>query len=318
MYLKLTPEFEKMQLYLFTIQSDSSSFELAYDFSNCNERTSVVERPNKDDGYCQLFTQTKHVEFADYDGTGTIFIGIKLVGNATVKVTTKDDIKLTGEGGAIKTLFTDNYQPYEYIADDVGYILVKTTTKMANNDIQLYHNTHECKKDNTFYPRQSHYCMKSNSKGNTSLIIPSTLGTGQIHRFGVQIGVLDRVEFKYDFIPITELAVNNKSQYEFDNTITTPFQVIVKTGGYIVTVQSTATNECNIYADYDGCNYGLNKLPNKRNYCLSSTFNKSQGSCDLEINIDDENAVVYFGVETAAKQDMSVAVYSMSKLTFLE
>jgi hypothetical protein len=68
---------------------------------------------------------------------------------------------------------------------------------------------------------------------------------------------------------MTEVVVGKTSQYEIDNTIATPFQVKVNKGKYLISVQSASNVECNVYADYDGCVYGLkNKLPNKRNYCL--------------------------------------------------
>jgi hypothetical protein len=315
LYLRFTPKTEA--LHSFTIQTDSSNFDLAYDFSSCNGRTNIINRPNKDDGYCQFFTQLNHVDLGDFDSTGPIYIGIKLVGNATVKITTKEIINLTGEGGSIETLFTDSYQSYKYVSDDIGYILINTATKKTNNDIQLYHNTEDCRKDKTIYPRPSHYCMVSSGKDKASLIIPSLLGNGQLHYFGIQIGTLDRVEFKYDFVSVTEVEINKEGQYEFDNTVATPFQVKVKKGNYDITVQSTTTNECSIYADYDGCNYHLVKLPNKRSYCLSGAFNKSQGSCTLSFSLV-EDGVVYFGVETAIKRDMTVLVKSSSKLAFLE
>jgi hypothetical protein len=285
---------------------------------NCNGRTNIINKPNKDDGYCQFFTQLNHVDFGDFDSTGPIYVGIKLTGSATVKVTTKQVITLPSEEGSVKTQYTDIYQPYKYQTETIGYILIKATAQNYNNDIQLYHNTEDCKRNKTTYPRQSHYCVASSGKGNVSLTIPSTLGNVQLHYFGVQIGTLDRVEFNYDFVPITEVEINQKNTYNFDPFITTPFQVKVKKGKYIIIVQTININECNIYADYDGCAYGLkNNLPNKRNYCLSSTYDKSKGNCTLSFNMIDDG-VVYFGVDTATKRFMDVSVKSNPKLTFLE
>jgi hypothetical protein len=121
LYLRFTPKAEA--LHSFTIQSDSSNFELAYDFPNCNGRTNIINKPNKDDAYCQLFTQHNKVDFGDFDSTGPIFIGIKLTGSATIKVTTKDIINLTGKDGSVKTQYTDNYQSYKYQSETIGYIL---------------------------------------------------------------------------------------------------------------------------------------------------------------------------------------------------
>jgi hypothetical protein len=318
LYLRFTPQTQA--LHSFTIHSDSSNFELAYDFWNCNGRINIIIRPNKKDGYCQLSTQLNHVDFVDFDSTGPVFIGIKLNGIATVKVMTIDAINLTGKDGSVKTQYINNYQSYKYQSETFGYIIIKTTTQMSTN-IKLYHNTEDCKRDKTTYPREDHYCLSSSDTSGAILIVPSTLDNGQLHYFGVQIGTLDRVEFNYDFVPMTEVAVGKTSQYKFDNTIATPFQVKINKGKYLISVQSASSlfgSECNIYADYDRCGYGLiNKLPNKKNHCLSSNFNKSKSSCTLSFNLT-KDGVVYFGIEAATKLAMSVLVSSDPKLEFLE
>jgi hypothetical protein len=191
MYLRYTPE-KADQLHTFSIQA-SSSFEVAYDYLNCEGRAKITKKPNKDDGYCQFISSTFKFDFEDFESNGSVYIGIKLAGTATVKVTTKEIINLGGGTGAKKSQYTDYYQSYKYQADDIGYVVIKTTTKITGNSIQLYHNTEDCKRDKTIYPRPSHFCMKSAGNGNTSLIIPSTQGNEQLHYFGVLIGALDRV-----------------------------------------------------------------------------------------------------------------------------
>jgi hypothetical protein len=315
LYLRFSPISEG-QFDSFSIKADSN-FEVAYDFLNCEGRTDIKVRPNKDDGYCHFIDQTNSAEFFNFDSTGPIYIGIKLTGKATVTVMTRENIDLHGEGGSIKLKYISNYQAYHYQASDIGVLSIKATAEMSNNDIQLYHNTEDCRRDKTIYPRQSHYCMKSSGKVTTSLTIPSLQGDGQLHHFGVQIGKLDKVKFDFDFLAITEVEVNKASDYNFDNAITIPFQVKLKKGDYIINVQSNPNNECNVYVDYEGCTYGLNKLPNKRSYCLSSIFNKSKETCSVALTMD-EDATVYFGIESTKKQNMSFAVFSNPKLLFLE
>jgi hypothetical protein len=317
LYLKFTP-ISDGQFDSFSIKADSSSFEVAYDFLNCEGRTDIKVRPNKDDGYCHFIDQANSLEFFNFDSTGPIYIGIKLTGKATVTVMTRENINLHGEGGSIKLKYISNYQAYHYQSSDIGVLSIKATSEMSNNEIQLYHNTEDYRRDKTIYPRQSHYCMKSNGKGTTSLTIPSLQGDGQQHHFGVQIEKLDKVKFDFDFVAITEIEVNKARDNDFDNAITIPFQVKVKKGNYLINVQSNTNNECNVYVDYEGCTYGLNKLPNKRNYCLSSTFNKSKGTCSVTLAMDEDATTVYFGIESTKKQNMSFEVISNPKLLFLE
>jgi hypothetical protein len=315
-YLRYTAT--ETQLHSFTITSDSN-FELAYDFINCNGRTKAKERPNKDDGNCQFIENSTNINFADFDSTGPVYIGIKFIGNATVKVEATKVITLTEEGGAAKSLYTNNYQPYKYQADDIGYVVIKTITKMTSNAIQLYHNTEDCRRDKTIYPRQSHYCMKSNGKGSTGLVIKNESGNGQLHYFGVQIGNLDRVEFNYDFIHITEVIVDKPGgMYEFDDTLAVPFQVKLGKGSYNISALSNNKYICNIYVDYEGCTYGFSKLPGKGKYCLMSTYDQKEAECKVSFNLE-EDSVIYFGIDSLVKQSMDFRVFTnRAKLEFLE
>jgi hypothetical protein len=315
LYLRFTPKTEA-QLHTFSIKSDSS-FNIAYDFLNCDGRTNITTTPNKVDGYCEFIFQRNHFDFRDYESTGPIYIGIKLVGNATVEVAKAQEvIRLIGKEGSIQMLFTESYQSYTSEVDDIGYIIVNTTTEMATNDIKLYYNNKTCGLDDTMYPRPLHFCTKSEGSGNTSLIIPNQ--DKQINYYGVQIGQLDTVEFSYSFIKMIEVEENKEYDYKFNNAFTTPFQVQLKKGVSLIMVDSGQyDNICDIYVDYEGCGIDFTKLPNKRDYCLSSTFNKKHATCTVKFELD-HDAVVYFGIENSIGREMTFAVYTIQNLLFLE
>jgi hypothetical protein len=317
-YFKLNVADKSPTIHTLTIKIDAESSVFAYDYQNCKGRKQITEKPDLNNN-CGYYKDVRIIDFTlalEKDNKGPVNISLKFKGKATIKITPIYPIELVGKGGVIKNEM-EYYQNYSYKAITPGYVFVEISLRIKDKEAKLYHDTEGCKDSVTNYPRFAKHCLRKTSKNHVQLVIPNE-SFNRYHYFGLSFRQLETVQFTYELFSITDIS-EGKKEFKFNNALAMPFKFSAKKGSHNITITVTndTVNKCNIYLDYSGCRWGFALMPNIHNNCLLTT-NRTPKTCSLSFELD-QDADVYFGVETIISESMTVEITTgEKKLAFLD
>jgi hypothetical protein len=309
-YFRYTPPVSVTGDFRFQVVSVDNNLTVGYDYDRCISGKTTNLFPNVNNS-CGNFTDTTTAIFEAYLESSPLYIGVKVTGKVIIIFDFVPTITLPDENGVVNSSPPFSYQSFFLNTPEIGYLLLRATTNIIKNDINLYYDTPGCTVKNHNYtklPRDGNYCMKSIPADRKAVLAVQSEVANTTHSIAFDIELQDTVEFRYEFDYISELVLNNDYIFDFENTHAKPFQVIGLKGVNTIRANVTETgNLCNIYIDYSGCSQRtMTTLPND-NYNCREGKQTSDGVCSIEFSLDQE-MIIYFGIDSKDYDELLISL----------
>jgi hypothetical protein len=232
--------------------------------------------------------------------------------------------QLTEKQGTVYLHPLRHYKAFFYQAEEgaIGYIALKakSTDSKTTKELFIYYDNELCNKNYTKLPRQGNSCKVGSGVLEAAIYIPSFTNVIQyfavdelVHPYGTEES---HITLDYELVPAEIVDINTAKLVKFDQAYVTPF--ILKNNGFeIIVIKVMNTNpegSCRIYADFEGCDKILNKLPTGEKYCYASTIPVKGDICVLSFNTKEKKDTIYFGVDASeTTAHMKLIVNGISK-----